>query len=256
MVVSCRPPSGSRCASAAALHEARGRGWSAFPRGGLREAVERRYLADPATKSAAHRRLADYFGGRPILRRVVEERPWHLAAVGDWGALARLLADPGFLEAAWPVHRYELRVLEGGRDGDPCPNGRRPGPAGRGARPSGPGRRAAPRRIGPARRALRIVRTQAARHRSGDGVVEVAVLDLAAGLALESGDLEAAHAFSLRQAAEAESSGDADARVAALARLAAVERRRGAVEPRAGRSGGRGQGPGERPGLRGPPRRG
>jgi hypothetical protein len=197
--------------------------WSGLvglPAAGLREAVERRYLGDPAVRAAAHRRLADYFARRPISGRVVEERPWHLAAVGDWVALARLLADPDFLQTAWPAHGYELGAYWRAVEAETpirmvdvltqLADAAAPAALAAAQLLADAGHRAA---------ALGIGRRQAA------GAAGLAVLDLAARLAMESGDLAAARAFSTRQAAEAGASGDADARVAALARLAAVERR-------------------------------
>jgi tetratricopeptide (TPR) repeat protein len=207
--------------------------WSGLvglPKGGLREAVERRYLSDPHTKFAAHRRLADYFANRPFSRRVVEERPWHLAAVGDWKALALLLANPSFLVAAWPVHRYELRAYWRAVEAETAIRmadvlaGLVNSPA--------PAALAAAQLLadfGWRVEAMRIAHRQATLRGSG-GAVGLSVLDLAARLAMESGDLNAAHTFSVRQAAEAQSAGDVDAQVAALARLAAVGRRQGAVE--------------------------
>ena len=75
----------------------------------LRAAIERYYLPTADDRASAHRRLADYFAARPISPRVVEEWPWHLAALGEWRALSQVLAQPEFLNAAWPTHRFEIR---------------------------------------------------------------------------------------------------------------------------------------------------
>jgi hypothetical protein len=208
--------------------------WSGLiglPRQGFGEAVQRRYLPDPTSRVAAHRKLADYFARRPVSRRVVEERPWQLAAIGDWGALARLLAEPGFLAAAWPVHRYELRAFWGAVEAH-TPVRMEAALAHLADAPAAAALAAAHLLADSGRRAeaMRIAGRLAADARDGRGAAGVAAFDLAAGLALELGDLAAAHTWSLRQAAEAERSGDADAHVAALARLAAVERRSATIE--------------------------
>jgi hypothetical protein len=201
-----------------------GAGLTRLPEDGLRPAVERRYLADPAARAAAHRRLACYFGQRPMSDRVVEELPWQLSASGQFGALARLLADPRFLQAAWPRHRYEVasywQAVEARtavrRTDALVALADAPAPAALAAAQllADSGRRA---------EALLVARRQA------DGSGGLAALDLAAGLAAESGDLEAALALSARQEEVARSAGDADARLAALAQLAAVERRLAAI---------------------------
>jgi len=67
----------------------------------LRRAVERRYLADEERRQAVHLRLADYFEARAGGERRDEELPWQLARAGEWGRLARLLADPDTLASLW-----------------------------------------------------------------------------------------------------------------------------------------------------------
>jgi hypothetical protein len=196
---------------------------------GLGKAVERRYLPSAAAKADAHRKIAGYFAGRPINARSVEEHPWHLAGCGEWDALAGLLANPRFLEVAWPRHRNEVaaywRAIEAAT---PI---RMVDALARLADASAPAAIAAAQLLadsGHPAEALRIAARQAA------GTGGLAAIDLAAGLAVESGDLARALALSTRQADEARSSGDADALLAALARLAAVERRLAAVERQRG----------------------
>jgi hypothetical protein len=206
--------------------------WSGLvnlPAAGLRQAVERRYLSDPAARASAHRRLAGYFARRPMSERVVEELPWQLAASGEWTALADLLADPGFLGAAWPRHQYEVAAYW--REVEAQTPARLADAMVRLADAPAPAAVAAAQLLADSGRraeALRIARQHAV------GVGGLAALDLAAGLAAESGDLGAARAFSAKQAEEARSVGDVDARLAALARLAAVERRLAAVGRAAG----------------------
>src|SRR5262249_54331233 len=76
----------------------------------LRAAVALRYLTEDNDRRAAHRRLAAYFRTRGMTRRRVEERPWQLAEAGDWSELAAELADPAFLEVAWPLQPFEIKV--------------------------------------------------------------------------------------------------------------------------------------------------
>jgi tetratricopeptide (TPR) repeat protein len=82
-----------------------------FFHAGLRDAVELRNLGNPALRTAAHRRLADYFGslGTTPTSRQVEELPWQLRAVEDWRRLAELLRDPPFFMAAWSADSFEVK---------------------------------------------------------------------------------------------------------------------------------------------------
>jgi tetratricopeptide (TPR) repeat protein len=197
----------------------------------LGRAIRRRYLAGDNDRAAVHQKLADYFGTRPVSPRSVEERPWHLAAVGDWYTLARLIATPDFLGAAWPVHRFEItsywsavesrtevRMVETlkGLIADPERHPKAAWTATQLLADSG-------HRTEALRLALWWVR-----HGGAEG--RAAALDLVASLALELGDLETALEFSERQEREAIASANLDARVAALARQAAAHRRRGALE--------------------------
>ncbi len=81
-----------------------------FAHPALSEAVAGRYLRDDETRRAAHRRLAGYFLGAELNRRL-EERPWQLAEAGDWGELEGELADPTLPAAAWPRFRLDLQRL-------------------------------------------------------------------------------------------------------------------------------------------------
>jgi hypothetical protein len=194
----------------------------------LRAAIERRYLPAEDDRASAHRRLADYFAARPISPRVVDEWPWHLAAMGEWQALCRVLAQPEFLTAAWPSHRFEVRsywaavesetgipmietlaVLIDERD-------RHPEAAW-----------AVAELLAESGFHIEALRLALWRVRCGGTASRIEALDLAASLALEVGDLETALDFSARQARAAVDAGDVDARIAALARLAAVHRRGG-----------------------------
>jgi tetratricopeptide (TPR) repeat protein len=82
-----------------------------FFHAGLRSAVDFRYLADPARRAAAHRRLADYFAssGTDPTPRQVEELPWQLRALNDWRRLAELLGNPPFFMAAWSADPFEVK---------------------------------------------------------------------------------------------------------------------------------------------------
>ena len=197
--------------------------WSGLvnlPALGLRQAAEGRYLSKPGSQVSAHQRLAAYFAHRPMSERVVEELPWQLAASGEWRALADLLSDPLFLEIAWPRHRYELasywqavQTQTPVRMADTLIR-----------LEDSPSRAAMAAAqlladLGHRAEALRI----AWKHADSSG--GLAALDLAASLAVESGDLGLARTLSARQAEEAGSVSDVDARLAALARLAAIARR-------------------------------
>jgi tetratricopeptide (TPR) repeat protein len=76
----------------------------------LARAVRRRYLAAEESRWAGHRRLADYFAWRGPGPRQVEELPWQLTRAGEWGRLARLLADLPFFDAAWQAGPEEVKA--------------------------------------------------------------------------------------------------------------------------------------------------
>ena len=74
----------------------------------LRAAVEHRYLSDEPARQAAHLRIADYFAGRDIDHRQVDELPWQLAEAQAWRRLYDLLAHLPFLEAAWHADPFAV----------------------------------------------------------------------------------------------------------------------------------------------------
>lgn len=74
----------------------------------LRRAVRDRYLPTVAEREASHLRLADYFLGRELGSRTVEELPWQLARAGSWDRLRDLLADLSFFAAAWKHDRFDV----------------------------------------------------------------------------------------------------------------------------------------------------
>jgi tetratricopeptide (TPR) repeat protein len=76
----------------------------------LRATIERRYLAgDAALKTALHRRLARYFGSRPVDARRAAEEPWQLRHAGEWDELrASLAAIPMFTTMYSASDSYEL----------------------------------------------------------------------------------------------------------------------------------------------------
>jgi hypothetical protein len=194
----------------------------------LRQAVERDYLRDPAALAAAHRRLADYFGGRPASPRVVEERPCHLAALGDWTTLAAAMADAEFLRVAWPRHKNELKsywsaieertplrlpVLLAPLVADPSAS---PEAAWAAAHLLA--------ETGHREEALRLARWGAVREGRG----RADALDLAAAISMERGDWPGALAMAEGLADEAARRGDEEARINGLLRAAAARRRLGA----------------------------
>jgi hypothetical protein len=202
--------------------------WSGLvnlPEGALRQAAERRYLSHPAAQASAHRRLAEYFVNRSMSVRVVEELPSQLAALGDWEALADMITCPNFLETGWPRHRYEIAAYW--QAAEARAPARVAGAMARLAEAPSPAALAVAQLLaGLGRRAL--VLNIAERHaKSGAGLASV---DLAAALAAESADLESARALSARQLEIARSVRDVDAQLAALARLASLERRLATVE--------------------------
>ena len=194
----------------------------------LQAAIERCYLPAGDDRASAHRRLADYFAARPVSPRVVEEWPWHLAALGEWRALSRVLAQPEFLNAAWPTHRFEVRsywAMVESEAGIPMPEALAGLIDDRDRHPEAAW--VAAQLLAESGYRIEAFRLAAWQVRRGGTTGRIEALDLAASLALEVGDLETALDFSERQAQAAAGSGDVDARVAALARQAAVHRRLG-----------------------------
>lgn len=76
-----------------------------------RQAVERRYLATPDRRRAAHGAIARTFSTYPISSRVIDELPWQQLDGGDVDALVRTLADPSFLEPAYQRAHRDVRQL-------------------------------------------------------------------------------------------------------------------------------------------------
>ena len=78
----------------------------------LRRAVETRYLAQPAQRTAAHLRLADYFEPQPATWRRATELPWQLERAAAWERLRDCLAnlsDSSTTRALLEAHAtYEL----------------------------------------------------------------------------------------------------------------------------------------------------
>ncbi len=75
----------------------------------LRQAVEELYLVDEDTRGAAHLRIADYFEGRELGPRQIDELPWQLGQAGEWQRLHDLLADLPFLGALWEANPLEVK---------------------------------------------------------------------------------------------------------------------------------------------------
>ncbi len=72
----------------------------------LRQAVEARYLPDPAAQQAAHRALAEYFAQLPLDTRVADELPWQWAQAGETEELKACVSKPKLL--AYYDDEYEL----------------------------------------------------------------------------------------------------------------------------------------------------
>ena len=81
-----------------------------FSHAHLRHAVESRYLTGPTARDAVHRRIADYFDGRAIDRRQLDELPWQLLQSGHPERLAQRLAEPAFLSALWSHDKHSARA--------------------------------------------------------------------------------------------------------------------------------------------------
>lgn len=193
----------------------------------LRAAVDRRYLADSAGRARAHRRLADYFHRRPISPRVVEERPWHLAALGDWHGLASDLAKPEFLRVAWPRHKNEWKSYWLAVE-SMTPLRLPPLLADIVATPDAwPDAAWAAAQFlaetGHRDEALRLVKWRAGLPDGG----RIDALDLAAALSVERGEWDEVLSLSEELSREATRADDVDARMNALLRVAMAHRRLG-----------------------------
>jgi hypothetical protein len=197
----------------------------------LRAAIERRYPPAGDDRAAVHRELAGYFATRPVSPRVVEEWPWHLAALGEWPALSRVLAQPDFLAAAWPTYRFEVRsywAMVESEAGIRMPEALAGLVDERERHPEATW--AAAQLLAESGYRIEALSLAVWRVRRGGTAGRIEALDLASAMALEVGDLGTALEFSRRQARAADAAGDADARVAALARQAAVHRQVGDLE--------------------------
>lgn len=75
----------------------------------LREAVQAAYVSTERHSQAVHRKLADYFQAQPLTTRHIDERPWQLAEMAEWGQLAHLLREEAFLLQAWRANEYDVR---------------------------------------------------------------------------------------------------------------------------------------------------
>ena len=76
----------------------------------LREAAREAYLPTDVQQQAAHRTLAQYFGGQPQGPRQVDELPWQWQEAAEWQSLAELLAHPGFFGALWGKNQFEMKA--------------------------------------------------------------------------------------------------------------------------------------------------
>lgn len=74
----------------------------------FREAVKKRYLAGEQAAPQAHSRLADYFRGRPLSTRRVEELPWQLVKIQAWKGLYDVFLDPAFFTLAWDEYQSDV----------------------------------------------------------------------------------------------------------------------------------------------------
>ncbi len=98
------------------FHDAVERMW--VNRGGLlgfahdyiREAIHERYLHDEKKQKAARLLLADYFTGKDINPRKVDELPWQLSEAEDWQRLNDLLGDLEFFHEAWEKDQFEVKT--------------------------------------------------------------------------------------------------------------------------------------------------
>ncbi len=82
-----------------------------FAHADIRAAIERRYLATPEWRAAAHQGLARYFAEQPLGPRVADELGWQWAEAGDSVALRATLSDLEWAELAYARNAYDLRRL-------------------------------------------------------------------------------------------------------------------------------------------------
>lgn len=82
-----------------------------FAHADIRAAIERRYLATPEWRAAAHQGLARYFAEQRLGPRVADELGWQWAEAGDSVALRATLSDLEWAELAYARNPYDLRRL-------------------------------------------------------------------------------------------------------------------------------------------------
>lgn len=82
-----------------------------FAHAAIRDAVERRYLSEPAQRDAAHRVLATYFADQPVHDRVADELGWQYAEAGELAGLRATLSDLEWAAAAYARNPFDLRRL-------------------------------------------------------------------------------------------------------------------------------------------------
>ncbi len=82
-----------------------------FAHADIRAAIERRYLATPEWRAAAHQGLARYFAEQPLGPRVADELGWQWAEAGDSVALRATLSDLEWAELAYARNPYDPRRL-------------------------------------------------------------------------------------------------------------------------------------------------
>lgn len=75
----------------------------------LRDAVERRYLADPTLRREARLQLAGYFRAQGVGQRPLDELPWQLMQAEAWDQLAEVLSDHDVVVALHAATPHELR---------------------------------------------------------------------------------------------------------------------------------------------------
>lgn len=76
----------------------------------LRQAVRDKYLAAAEHQQAAHVRLADYFEGRDLGPRQVQELPWQLSQATSWPRLYALLGNLAFFDKAWDDNQFDVKA--------------------------------------------------------------------------------------------------------------------------------------------------
>ncbi|MFC5701351.1 DUF4062 domain-containing protein [Cohnella faecalis] len=78
----------------------------------MKQAIERRYLNESAS-AAARRKIARYFDSDPRatdMERKLDELPWQLIRLKEWGRLKELYKNHDFLLAAWKNDPYDVKI--------------------------------------------------------------------------------------------------------------------------------------------------